>query len=309
MKRIKLKTIILTSLLFIPMLFIGSGLNNTKINGKTLRDNPINNKYGTITNVAVGETGTYGFSSHMSDGLDHLWIWGANENGQLGLGNNSTDPKYEYQPIDITGGLDPVTNKSINRKLKKTEKITQFSIGAISAGAVVETTNDNGTTFDQLYMWGNNSDGQLGDGGTARQNSPENITDKLKTHLGNSMPINSKVLNFSLKGDKSSAELEYRISNKTKDNQIFYHWGKIENNSKLNPTEYKFLPEINTITDMPVKATPPLVPPVYIVTNGKDKLAYIITGSIVGAILLVAIIVISIMYHLYRKEKTKKQLI
>ncbi len=306
MKRIKLKTAILASLLFIPMLFIGSGIHNTQINEKTLRDAPVDSeKYGTITHYGLGNDGTYGFSSHTDDGLDHLWMWGANEKGQLGLGNNNDDGHYKNLPIDITGGTDPVNSNIINKKLGKDQKITQLALGSISSAAVVETTKDD-KTIDQLYMWGYNNHGQLGNGKHSENAEEDTPIDDITANIDQTFWDNKKITNLTLKGEESHAILQTTVENGV--NFQKYKWGYQTNGDIIDSPKKDgkviFMPTKNWL---PITAHPP-VPPIYVATN-ENMLAYIIMGSISGVILIVTIIVISIMYYLYRKEKTKKQLI
>ncbi len=297
MKRIKLKTTILTSLLFIPILFIGGGFNNAKINNKTLKDNPIDNTYGVRTHIAANSEGTYGFSTHK-DGIDHLYMWGDNTKGELGVGNNLNDRHYDDAPMDITGGKNPGDHSNgaiMNSPLEDTQKITQLSIGSKHSGAVVETTDSEGSTIDQLWMWGDNTNGQLGDETNDESDKPINIT-KISPILKG-----QKITNLNLSNNTSEAALEIPAEGGVGIMQYKYQWGEKFNNVPTLQGDGKLL-LIDTNPSNPYN------PSVH--NDGKaNVLIYIIMGSISGTILIVAIIVISIMYHLYRKEKTKKQLI
>ncbi len=83
-------------------------------------------------------------------------MWGNGGYGQLGNGGiYAINPN----PIEITTKLP----YGLDQTLPEGSKITQLALGSCYSGAVVETTSNEKTT-DQLYMWGYNSDGQLGKG-------------------------------------------------------------------------------------------------------------------------------------------------
>jgi alpha-tubulin suppressor-like RCC1 family protein len=83
-----------------------------------------------------------------SDG--NLYAWGDNINGQLGDGTNTNRPSPEV--ITLAAGVTPTT---------------------ISAGGLYSLAIG---SDGQLYAWGDNTQGELGDGTTAGQGSPELIT-------------------------------------------------------------------------------------------------------------------------------------
>jgi alpha-tubulin suppressor-like RCC1 family protein len=87
------------------------------------------------------------------DGVGQVYTWGTNLNGQLGNGQgpslqNTTTPA----PIGLAPGVTP----------------TSISAGVAHALAI--------GSDHQLYAWGDNSDGELGDGSTTDQGTPEVIT-------------------------------------------------------------------------------------------------------------------------------------
>jgi alpha-tubulin suppressor-like RCC1 family protein len=75
---------------------------------------------------------------------DKVWIWGNNQNGKLG--NNST--VNSSNPLDITA----------NFNLDTGEKIVELSLGLSHTSAV--------TNLGRFYIWGQNNNGQLGNGTT-----------------------------------------------------------------------------------------------------------------------------------------------
>lgn len=87
----------------------------------------------------------------------NLWLWGNNTSGQLGNGDYSYQTSY--------GSARPLQNADLN-----------YAYGSISAGdshcgGIVSTYPNPGP----LYMWGDNSYGQLGDGTTVLKRSPTMI--------------------------------------------------------------------------------------------------------------------------------------
>lgn len=96
-----------------------------------------------------------------------MYIWGNNWNGQLGNGTNCSYSEH--------GSLIPV---------KVIENIKQIGLGYYQCGAV---TNDG-----ELYMWGNNTFGQLGNGTSRDSLSPKKIFDNVKqfkTNYGHSAAL------------------------------------------------------------------------------------------------------------------------
>lgn len=83
----------------------------------------------------------------------NVWLWGANDSGQLGIGN------YDNQ-------LNPVMNENLDIGVKS------ITMGENHSSAIM----DNG----DLFMWGNNEDGKLGDGTTERKARPRRILQNVK---------------------------------------------------------------------------------------------------------------------------------
>ena len=105
---------------------------------------------GVMTQVAAGEE----FSLALrSDGT--VWAWGRNDRGQLGNGAPS------YSPVSV-----PV-------KVAGLSQVTGISAGSDSALAA-EASGISAIT--SVWAWGNNDDGQLGDGTTTVHSTPERVT-------------------------------------------------------------------------------------------------------------------------------------
>ncbi|RIJ71373.1 hypothetical protein D1871_14330 [Nakamurella silvestris] len=88
-----------------------------------------------------------GYSSSCAVAEGSLYCWGANGNGQLGIGSNTSKSQI---PVQVGG---PFTNKFV----------TDVSVGSNSACAVAD---------GDAYCWGSNDHGQLGDGTFTDRNSP-----------------------------------------------------------------------------------------------------------------------------------------
>lgn len=104
----------------------------------------------TITSVVLGSQVSYALTSEGA-----VWSWGRNSSGQVGDGTTTDAPS----PVDITleFGLDPG------------ETVISLYAGGATAGAI--------TSDDKVFMWGSDSDGQLGNGSPASSvSSPVDIT-------------------------------------------------------------------------------------------------------------------------------------
>ncbi len=106
-----------------------------------------------ITYVSLG---TFHSSALTSSG--RLFMWGENYNGELGDGTTNDSSK----PVEITTHF----------TFLKDERIIQTSLGSSHSSAV--------TSLGRLFLWGDNGDGELGDGTIEPRNLPFDITPKLK---------------------------------------------------------------------------------------------------------------------------------
>ena len=83
-----------------------------------------------------------------ADDLDHLYMWGVNSEGQLGIGNTDfqetpTEVLFERKPLGLEG------------------EITSFSSNYNNSEVTIKN-HRNGKT--NLYMWGTNNFGSVGNG-------------------------------------------------------------------------------------------------------------------------------------------------
>ena len=122
-----------------------------------INQNGIFGNEGTIKQVSLGR---YHSAAITNDGTnDHLYTWGANNDGQLGLG--TTDEKNTPQEVDING----------NGKLGDEGTIKQVSLGHDHSAAI--TTDNKGK--DHLYTWGRSESGELGLGTKDYQTTPQEV--------------------------------------------------------------------------------------------------------------------------------------
>ena len=113
----------------------------------------------TIKQIGVGEGFGEVISAIVNDGTnDHLYMWGDNSYGQLGLG----DKENRSLPTEVSVG-----NSSSNENAT----LKQVSIGAEHSGVIM-----NDGTNDHLYMWGSNLSGQLGIRTSKEELLPKDIT-------------------------------------------------------------------------------------------------------------------------------------
>ncbi len=129
------------------------------------KGNFLNEKNSTL-NIKEVESGASHTAAVVNDGYkDHLYMWGSNNYGQLGLGDDYNEQETVFLPKEVTTGI---------FSLKNGQTIKQVSLGNEFSSAVVTDENNE----DLLYTWGNNKFGQLGLGdfgeGTER-NTPTKV--------------------------------------------------------------------------------------------------------------------------------------
>lgn len=105
-----------------------------------------------ITNIYTG-----GLTTILTSNLGKVYTFGYNTYGNLGIGTTA----HSSSPIDITDNF----NFDVDEELVSVES---------SMGHVLALTNQN-----NLYSWGNNSGGQLGDGSSITKKLPIDITSNL----------------------------------------------------------------------------------------------------------------------------------
>ena len=124
-----------------------------------------------IISVSAGEGHTMAL-----DDEGNLWVWGDNYYGQIGDGNIST---YHNPIYELLNEFDEYA-EMVNGRVRNvdndvyTPKCIMSNVKAIYAreGSSFAITND-----EELYAWGYNADGQLGDGTNINKLTPTFIMD------------------------------------------------------------------------------------------------------------------------------------
>ncbi len=155
--------------------------------------------------IVDSDLGVYNSSAviETSSETSILYMSGKNSSGQLGNGNSDFDMWSTPLPVDIDGD-----------GTYGNEKIIDVNLGFQHSSAILD--NEDGT--NSLYMWGNNSSGQLGDG-TYRDKyiaTPIDVD-------GDGTEGNEKILYFSTFENHSSAVLDNGDGTTT-----LYMWGSNE---------------------------------------------------------------------------------
>ncbi len=278
-------------LLFIPIIFIGSGFNNSINKNSKLKNEEINNQIlksyseiinesvmDNITKVSIGET-NLGYVSKDHDGNEHLFTMGY---GALGAGETVDS---SLTPLPITGAIN--SSEVSTTLIPEGSAVTKLSMGTVISGAVIEDKNKN----DHLYLWGKDSpipkesnflipEGskvtQLSTGnnvfkgpvfGFVVENIDDNgvpidhlyINDSEITNTSDLSPLlleGSKVAQFSIGADDFGVVIE-----DSKGNDHLYTWGKnIYGELGIEPkTEVMFPTEITDAFDSEEKPIP-LIP-------------------------------------------------
>jgi uncharacterized repeat protein (TIGR02543 family) len=124
----------------------------------------------TIVNLSLGRNHTAAITS-----TGRIFTWGENSFGRLGDGTTIS----KLSPTDITSKFD-LTNDEI---------IEYVVLGELHSAALTST--------GRLFVWGNNTYGQLGDGTTTHRALPTHITNQLMLYQGEKIEIISLGSNHS----------------------------------------------------------------------------------------------------------------
>lgn len=131
---------------------IGDGTNIDKLSPVEVTHNFELNDFEKIIDADFGDR----FSVVLTS-LGRVFTWGDSSNGQLGNGVSDDT----YIPIDITG----------NFSLDANDKVINIEVGVNHTFALTES--------GQLFAWGSNSYGKIGDGTEEDQYLPINITESI----------------------------------------------------------------------------------------------------------------------------------
>ncbi|BDR53392.1 hypothetical protein KIM372_12990 [Bombiscardovia nodaiensis] len=159
------------------------------------------------TRLATIKAGLWNGAALDTNG--HVWEWGDNQYGQIGLGFVSPSTQFQTSPLDVTSYI------------PTTARITSIDYGNFNTFAIDETGH--------LWGWGWNDTNQIGTGNLTDVSTPFDITSKL--------PGNPHIVSAS-PGDNHSLAID--------DQGHVYAWGSDEygqlgfgtiNNSNYNPID------------------------------------------------------------------------
>ena len=151
---------------------LGDGTGVQKSNLTEITHMFVLNPGETIIQISMGGYHSSALTSH-----GRVFTWGGNTSGQLG--NNQTFNLWE--PTDITGHFN----------LEVGETVTYLSMGVLHSSAI--------TSLGRLFMWGDNSYGQLGNNSTIHSSLPIDITNQFN------LAVDEEIIDVSLGQFHSSA--------------------------------------------------------------------------------------------------------
>ncbi|BDV03256.1 RCC1 domain-containing protein [Candidatus Hepatoplasma crinochetorum] len=144
-----------------------------------------NNKKGEIIDLDLSYTNTAISVDTNNDGYaDTLYIWGDNSEGQIGNGT-------------IGGTISIPTKVTPKEKNNWGGNIVDIALGEYFSSVLIDTDQDN--YGDTIYTWGDNSNGQLGNGTTNNSLFPQKITPQGQDNWnGNIIDLEASANNISI---------------------------------------------------------------------------------------------------------------
>lgn len=139
----------------------GWGMDTIGKSGFQCRTSPVK----VLDDVVAVSCGWKNTAAIRSDGS--LWIWGTNSSGQLGNGGVGND-KYNSYIIQTT-------------PIKIMENVDSVSVGWNHAAAI--------KTDESLWIWGENRNGQLGNGGTGNELDGTPVNNPEETWFNQTTPV------------------------------------------------------------------------------------------------------------------------
>ena len=147
---------------------------------------------GSIIDVVLTHDSRSAITFALTD-TGHVYGWGCGENGALGTGKD----QYEYYPVDITPNFDLDSGETI------IQVVADGGNGNRGHGLAL-------TDQGRVFAWGDNRDGELGDGSTTDSYLPKDITG-----------------NFELTGDDKIISIGAGVNRSyaVSVNGVVYRWG------------------------------------------------------------------------------------
>ena len=111
-----------------------------------------------------------------------VWCWGRNNKGQLGLGfesqpmkgsQNSNTQALVDKMVDVRNKDQEYYSPEVIPYFTANEKILGIACGDFHSMALVQATNKNNSTKQVIYVWGDDSKGQLGSSDGSLRSKPQ----------------------------------------------------------------------------------------------------------------------------------------
>lgn len=182
---------------------LGNGTSSTS-NGP----NDITSNFNLHVDEKLSHISLGNFHSAALTSTGRVFTWGRNTSGQLG----STQTSSTNLPIDITPKFSLVPE----------EKVIMISLGSFHSSAL--------TSRGRLFLWGENSKGQLGDATTLKNGTPREIT------LQFGFSASEKIVNVSL-GEYHSAAISSEGKVFVWGSNLFGQLGDSTNSNNQTPIE------------------------------------------------------------------------
>lgn len=145
---------------------------------------------------------------------EHLYSWGSNQEGQFGNGSVSSIPEPNYDWYEITDKF-PALEEGGN--------VVAIETSNYNNGAVINDSFGK----DHFYLWGNNKEGEIGNGETSNYvSTPFDITENYKGELADLYPNGYNINDFGFGENHTGVLLEDKISKQ----QTIYEWGANDRN-------------------------------------------------------------------------------
>lgn len=124
------------------------------LSGKVQSTKDLSKRFDLRDGETISQVSLERFQCAVITSHSRLFMWGSNDSGQLGDGTL----EYREDPVDITERFN----------LLEGESITKVSLGWNHSSALTST--------GRLFMWGENRNGELGDGAKKNRLTPVDIT-------------------------------------------------------------------------------------------------------------------------------------
>ena len=199
---------------------IGDGTIKNTTTPKIITPTDQTNWGGNIIDFDLGYNHTgVTIDTNLDGYADTLYMWGSNQYGQIG--NNGTTGTGYYSSPQI---INPESGTWGGN-------IVDLDLGYNHTGVTIDTDSINDGYGNVLYMWGNNSNGQIGNETTGGFSTTPIIV------VPQSGTWNGTFIDFELNGDDSSLLINENLEDPSRTNNTLYMWGNNQYGQIGNGTE------------------------------------------------------------------------